>query len=317
MLEVLVDNKDGNVWDISELVSDLSWKTSRIGKAGSLDITYIKDKNFKANNGDVVRVKFKDHNVFYGYVFEVGDGKDEAIKIKAYDQFRYLMANDTYVFKNITATQVIKQITTDFGLKTGIMEDTGYQIPAMVEDNKKLIDIICGALDRTLIATGRIYVLYDDFGQLALRNTENLVLDFMIGDESLMYDYVRKTSIDSDTYNRVKLVQENKETGRRDVHIAQDSANISKWGKLQLYQTLDEGMNAAQIKELLNSLLELKNRETKSLQIQAIGDIRVRAGCYIPVVIEEFGINQKFLVDECIHRIDGDDHTMTLELKVV
>lgn len=322
MLEILIDNRNGNVFDITEIVSSVTWKTSRIGKASSLDITFVKgaiyqDTNFQYNSGDIIRVRKDGANVFYGYLFTVDSGKDEVVKITAYDQLRYLMANDTYIFENVTATQVIKRIAGDFGLKIGTLADTGHLIPKLLEDNKKLMDIICKSLDLTLIATKQNYIFYDDFGLLTVRNINDMAVDVVIGNESLMYDYSYKRSIDSDTYNRVKIVHDNKETGRRDVYIAQDSANIAKWGRLQLYQTADEGMNPAQINEMLNQLIQLKNREQKSLPIKAIGDIRIRAGCFVPIVIKELGINQHFLVDDCTHNISGADHTMALELKVI
>ncbi|WP_439099380.1 XkdQ/YqbQ family protein, partial [Brevibacillus laterosporus] len=57
--------------------------------------------------------------------------------------------------------------------------------------------------------------------------------------------------------------------------------------------------------------------ETKRLSLNAIGDIRVRAGCFVPVSIQRLGINQPFLVDECTHKFDGTEHTMSVELKVI
>lgn len=322
MLEVLIDNKNGNVWDISNIVSNVTWKTSRIGRAGSLDFTLIKngiyqDPGFKYNNGDIVTVRKNNQNVFYGYIFSIEGGKDEAIKIACYDQLRYLMANDTYVFTNVTASDIVRRIAEDFNLRLGRIDDTVYRIPAMVEDGKKILDIICKSLDLTLINSGVNFFLYDDFGSLSLRKCDDFLVDFIIGENSLMTNYASKTTIDSDTYNRIKLYQDNKDTGRREVYMAQDSNNIAKWGVLQLYQSVDENLNAAQINELLNTLSELKNRETKSLKIEAIGDISVRAGAYVPIIISEYGINQPFLVDECTHKFDGADHTMSLELKVI
>src|SRR5690349_3216252 len=126
-LEVLVDNKNGKVWDMSDVVSDLEWQTTRIGKAGSLSFTLIddpfSDKNMTVNNGDIVRVRLDKSNVFYGYVFELSYGVDEGVKIKAYDQIRYLMANDTYVFAGKTATDIVRKIATDAGLKLGALVD--------------------------------------------------------------------------------------------------------------------------------------------------------------------------------------------------
>jgi uncharacterized protein YerC len=322
MLEIKIDNRNGNVWDVSQIVSGVQWKTSRIGKPGSLDITLIRgalyqDRTFRYNNGDIVTVRKDGRKVFFGYIFSIDGGKDESVKIKAYDQMRYLLNTDTYVFSGATATDILRKIAADFNLKLGTVEDTGYRIPTMVEDGQKLLDILCKALDLTLINSGRNYVLFDDFGALTIRNVESMLLDFVVGDGSLMYDYQTKTSIDSDTYNRIKLYQDNQDTGRREVYMAQDSANIARWGVLQLYQSVEENMNRAQIEQLLDTLATLKNRETKSLKISALGDIRVRAGSYIRILIEDQGINQPMLVDECQHNFDGADHTMSLELKVI
>lgn len=321
-MEILVDNKNGTVWNMTEVVSDLTWKTTRIGKAASIEFNYIdasiyQDPWFKISNGDIVRVKYKGTNVFYGYIFTIDGGKDEAVKITAYDQTRYLMNKDTYVFKNVTATQVIQKIASDLNLKTSKLEDTKYNIPTLVEDDQSLMDIICKALDATLIATTQNYVLFDDFGQLTVRNIKDMVSDFVIGDDSLMTDYDYKLSIDSDTYNRIKIVQDNKETKKRDVYITQDSKTIAKWGRLQYFQKANEKLNAAQINDMMKRLLEHKNREQKTMSIKAIGDIRIRAGYFVPVIIEKKKINSYFLVDECTHEFNGDDHTMTLSLKVI
>lgn len=321
MLKVEIDNRNGTMWDLSQIVTSVTWKTSIVGTPSSIDLTIIKggryqDKSFAINPGDVLRIRRDNYNLFWGYVFEVSSGPDEDVKVKAYDQLRYLLTNDTYVFKNATATDVVKKITADFNLRTGTLEDTGYQMN-LVEDGKKLLDIIYGAIDQTLIRTGKRFIMYDDFGNIVLKNTDNLKVDFLIGDKSLMVDYDYTRSID-ETYNQIKLVQDNKNTKKRDVYIVKDSANIAKWGLLQLYQKVDDGLNTAQINEMLQALSDTKNREMKKFRIDALGDVRIRAGNYVRVTVEQLGIDQyPFLVDECTHKFDEGDHTMTLELRVI
>lgn len=322
MIDVKLINKQGSEWDISEITSSIALKSSRMGKAGSVSISFIKNalfqaKDFSYSNGDIIRVRIDGVNKFHGYIFEITEGRDEVVKILAYDQIRYFMNTDTYVLKGVTATQVLQRIARDFNLKLGAVANTEYKIAAMVEDGQKLLDIICKAVTITYSSTGRDYCLYDDFGALCLQNVNNYQLDIIIGDGSLMYDYNVKTSIDTDTFNKIKLYKDNKKTGKREIFLAQDSLNIAKWGVLQLYQSISEDMNEAQIKELLDSLSKLKNRETKSLKVSALGDIRVRAGMRVNVLISEYGINQSLMVEECTHNIDGADHTMTLELKVI
>ena len=317
MLQVITDNKKGGVYDISDLVTSASWKTTRIASPGSLDFTIVQDPNYMISNGDIVGVKWDGSPLFYGYVFTIGRSEEDTLSIKAYDQIRYLTATDTYVFKNKTAAAIVKQIADDFGLRWGNIVDTKYKIPSMVEDGQKLIDIINKAFALTTINTGSIYVFYDDYGKLTLQNVKDRVLDLMIGDESLMTEFSYQQSIDDDTYNRIKLVRDNKKTGKRDVYIAQDSANIAKWGRLQYYQKVDDNQNDAQIKALLDQLARLKNRETKSLKIDAIGNPSVRAGCYVRVDIQELAISQLFLIEECTHKFNGDEYTMSIELKVI
>ena len=55
------------------------------------------------------------------------------------------------------------------------------------------------------------------------------------------FDYT--SSIDENTYNKIKLTYDNKDTGKRDVYITQDSSNINKWGILQYFDTLQKGEN--------------------------------------------------------------------------
>ncbi|MFS1514551.1 hypothetical protein VQL36_19290 [Chengkuizengella sp. SCS-71B] len=318
-IEVIIDNRDGNVWDISELVSNMKWKTKRIGSAGKLEFTLLNNgiyqsKSFKTDSGDIVEVRAEGKKIFKGYIFKTDRNKDRELKVLAYDQIRYLMMNDTYVFSNVTATQIIQQIASDFQLQVGELEDTEHKVK-LVEDNQKLLDIINKALDFTLIATGKNFVLYDDVDQLTLKNIESLAVDISLGNDSLMYDYKHSISIE-DSYNQIKVVQDNKETGRRDVYIIKDSETISEWGLLQFYKKV-ENMNPAQIEALTEQLAELKNREQKKLKVEAMGDLKIRAGSYVPIFIEELGIGQNFLIDECTHQFEGNVHTMKLELKVI
>ncbi|RXI46261.1 hypothetical protein DP145_06695 [Clostridium tetani] len=322
-IQLLVDNKKGNVFDISELVSEITWKTKRKGKPSSLDIKLLKDKTVSINNGDVVSFKVDNNKVFYGYVFDNGGSKEPEIKLTAYDQIRYLLFNDTYVFKNKKANQIISQIAKDVGLRIGTIEDTGYVIPSVLEDDKKLLDIIYSALDKTLMSTKQTYVLYDDFGYLTLRNINNIKQPVVISDDNNLGDYDWKNSIDSDTYNRVKIVRDNKETRGRDVYIAQDNKNIAKWGRFQYYHKVDEKMNKAQIQELVNSTLQLKNKEKKTLKLKDVistdisADLKLRAGSGVYVDIKEKGIKQYYLIEEATHKFSKGQLVMDFDLKVV
>lgn len=322
-IQLLLDDKKGNIFDISDLVSEITWKTKRKGKPSSLSIKLIKDDLIKIENGYVISFKVDGNKVFYGYFFENSGDDGQEIKITAYDQLRYLLFQDTYVFENKKASNVITQIVEDINLRLGTIEDTLYTIPAFTEDNKKLLDIIYSALDKTLASTKQTYVLYDDFGYITLKNINNMRQEAVISDDNNLGKYEYKSSIDSETYNRIKIVRDNKETKGRDVYIEQDSSSIAKWGRLQYYKKVDEKMNPAQIKQMIDSTLKLKNREKKTLKLKDVistdikADLKLRAGAGVYVEIKEKGINQFYLIEEATHKFSKGQLVMDFDLKVV
>lgn len=323
-IELLLDDRKGNAFDIAELVTEVSWKTKRKGKPSNLEFEMIKSKEISIENGNIIRFRVDNKDVFYGYIFENSGSKEESIKINAYDQIRYLLFNDTYVFTNKKASEIVNEIANNLGLIIGDIEDTSFVIPSLVEDDKKLLDIIYSSLEKTLISTKQTFVFYDDFGKLCLKNINNMRQSLVISDDSNLGDYDWQNSIDNDTYNRIKIVRDNKEIKGREVYIAQDSNNIAKWGRLQYYKKVDEKMNKDQIQQLVEGTLKLKNKEAKTLKLKDVistGDLtdalKLRAGAGVYVEINDRSIKQFYLIEEATHKFSNGNLIMDFDLKVM
>lgn len=172
---------------------------------------------------------------------------------------------------------MLQMLAKDFRLKLGIVADTKHVIATRVEDTTELFTVIDNALSITTKNTGALYVLYDDYGKLNLRDVKTLKLDILIDEESgEAFEYT--TSIADNTYNKVRVYREDKETGKRDNYIAQHGENMNQWGVLQLTESLDEGENG-QVKA--DALLALYNRKSRKLHINKVfGDTRVRGGSH-------------------------------------
>lgn len=301
----------GELSDITNLTKSCVWKTERVGPA-KLEVGLTDDASIL--NGGVVSFKTS-KNVFYGYIFKCGTTESGEINFTAYDQIRYLKNKDTYVFRGKRADEIAKQIAEDFGLMTGEMSNTGYVIPLLIQDAKTLLDIISTALDHTIIHTRELYTLWDDFGRLRLSSPHDWVYDFVLGDESMVSRYTYNEDIDSATFNRIKLVRDNKDTGKRDVYIFQDANTMREWGTLQDYQTVEEGLNPLQIKEKGDRLLKLHNRSTRDFSFTAISDLSLRAGMGVFVDIEDLSKKGFYVVNSCSHDILKG--TMDVKLMVV
>lgn len=274
----------------------------------------MQDSLLNFTEGNAIRFKYGDNNIFYGFIFSKKRSKEPLITITAYDQLRYLKNKDTYVYKNKTADEVIKMIGNDFLLNLGTIEQTGYKIATRSESNKTLFDIAQTAIDLTIQNKNEMYVLYDDFGKICLKNIERMKVGIVIDEETgENYDY--SSSIDSDTYNQIKLTYDNKDTGKREVYIAKDSSHINEWGILQHYDTIDENTNG-QVKA--DALLKLYNQKTRKLEIKnAIGDVHVRGGSLVIVNMDlgDVKLQNFMLVEKAKHSFKNNEHLMNLTLR--
>lgn len=311
-VELLIQN--GSKVYIPVVEEGITWQTERKGSPGELKFSVVKDDIINFTEGNAVRLKVDGKNVFYGFVFTKKRNKDGIIEVTAYDQLRYLKNKDTYVYTNKTAGEFIKMIASDFQMQTGTLEDTGFKIASRVEENTTLFDMIQNALDLTLQNKKEMFVMYDDFGKVALKNISSMIVNILIDEETgENFDY--SSSIDSDTYNRIKLTYDNEKTGKRDVYIAQDSNNMNSWGVLQYFDTLQEGENG---KAKADALLELYNKKTRTLSVtNAFGDTRVRAGCMVVVQLNlgDVRVKNLMLVEKCKHIFKESEHFMDLSLR--
>ncbi|QNK86288.1 PBSX family phage terminase large subunit [Sporosarcina sp. resist] len=161
--------------------------------------------------------------------------------------------------------------------------------------------------------TRKMYVLYDDFGAIALQNIESMRLNLLVDAESgESFDYT--SSIDSSTYNKIKLSYENKKSGKREIYIAQDSRTINEWGVLQFFETIQEGVNG---KAKADALLSLYNQKSRKLSVKrAFGAPRVRAGSSLGVglYLGDITVANYMVVETAKHTFNESDHYMDLRL---
>ena len=309
------NNRTGETWDVTELVSTAKWTTTRRGSPGKLQLNLLQTDEVTWVEGGIVTYLEEERGLFYGYVFQISRSHAETVEILAYDQLRYLKNKEIYQRSGVRADEVLTTIAQNFELEIGTLPNTGYVIPHMEEVNATLFDIVLKAMELTLVHSGRMFYLWDNFGALSIGEVVRPQSMLVIGEDSLATGFEYQTSIDSETYNKIKLVRDNKETGERDVYISQDSKTMAHWGILQHHETVAEEMNEAQIKERSNQMLELHNRPTRTLSLSAIGAVGVRAGEVIYVALPAIHVEDAFLVEEVSHDLVAE--TMQLKVKVI
>lgn len=318
-VKILISDPLGRQAFFPDIEGTVEWTTQRQGAPGVLSFSLLYDGIPDLSEGSVVQLHVDGAKVFFGFVFTKKRDRGVKVTVTAYDQLRYLKNKDTYLYRNKTASQFINELAQDFNLSVGEMEDTKFVIASRREEDTTLFDMIGNALDLTLTNTGEMYILYDDFGKLTLKNLANMHVGgpegYLIIDEETAEDMEYTSSIDSDTYNKIKLTYENDETGKRDVYIAQHGENMNQWGILQYYETLSKGENG---QAKADALLQLHNRKTRGLRITgAFGDIRVRGGSLVAVSLDlgDMKLMNFMLVEKVTHRFKEGEHRMDLTLR--
>ena len=321
-LELIIQSsEDGTIYDISNIAKSISTSKPLDSSAGKCSFSIDTNKNkIKIPMGSTVSLTVTENGnkkgKFFGYVF-ASEPNGDSVSITAYDQLRYLKNNESYVLTGTTMEKLIKRIGTDFQLRIGTIEGSNYILPERVEDNKSLGDIIQRAIDFTLQGTKKQYIIRDEFGYLCCRNVANLVTNLVIGEVSLLKTYQYKESIDSEVYNSIKLYKDNEDTGKREVYIALDSDNIKRWGKLQLFQSVDEDITDAQAREKADQLLKLYNKLKRTLKLSCKGciDLEPGSGIYLEITdIPGVIFNQAALITKIDDTYENGIHNMDLEV---
>ncbi|WP_324824984.1 XkdQ/YqbQ family protein [Sinanaerobacter sp. ZZT-01] len=310
-IELIIEHNGLNYQPVVE--EPISWETERQGVPGKLTFSVQKDAGLNFQEGDHLMLYVNKEKVFYGFIFTKKRNKDGLISVTAYDQLRYLKNKDVIKYKEITASALIQKLAKIFGMEVGEIEDTKYVIADRLEQDKTLFDIIKNALNETQQAKKELYVLYDDCRKLTLKNIKDMKLDILIN-QNTAEDFDYASSIDSKTYNRIKLFYESEKTGDLKIHPQEDAASIKRWGVLQHTEKVDNPQNA---EEKAKNLLSMYNRKTRNLSVsKAFGDIRVRGGSLLSVSLDlgDVVANTYMIVEKVKHTISADVHQMDLSL---
>lgn len=305
--------ESGNTVIQPAVKDDITWETNRKNTPGKLTFTVIQDQGIEFAEGSAVSLQVNGSPLFYGFVFSRSRDKSHQIKVTCYDQIKYLIKNnDTYQYENKQVDDVVRMIAEDYRLNVGSLESGGYSM-TQYEEEETLYDIIQNAMDLTLMNTGTLFVLYDDFGKLTLKNIESMKTNILI-DEETGENYTYTSSIDELTYNQIRLYYDNEETGTREVYIAKDSENINRWGVLQYTEQLNDP-TSGQVKA--DALLEYYDKVTRGLDVSGcVMKGKLQAGNSVGVILNlgEIKIQNYMVAEKVTHHITTDHWSADLRL---
>lgn len=312
------------------VIGEITLTRVRKGAPSTLTFSVLKDEvmgNLGGfDNGNPVRLEVGEDKTFFGFIFKKSRDKTGIISVTAYDQLRYFKNKYSFIYNNQTATNVISMLAKTYGLQVGELADTAFVIAQRVEDNVTIFNAIQNALDITMLSQEvderKLFVMYDDFGKITLKNIEDMFSDYAITPQTAQ-DFKYESSIDGETYNSVVLFRDNKndktlsdeEHKERTPYKAESEENIKKWGLLQYTKKINEGVLNPY--KTAQNILDLFNKEKRSLSIEkAFGDLTIRGGSGIIVALDlgDMILKSRMIVDKVTHHFTQSEYFMDLDV---
>lgn len=313
----LIIIKDGQGYDVTQLVEQIRWNGRKGSSSRTLTAKLIDDSGYgharsgiDVEQGHQCIFIYNDTELFRGIIMSQSQGNKKTLTFTAYDNGIYLANNkDTFVYKNVTASDVFRDCCTRFGLPMGEVSECTYKIPELTKPKTTAFDAVLDALNLDFNATGIRHYISSEKGKLKLLTRRENIIQWVVeaGQNLTAYSYAK--SIEN-IKTRVKMVS------KKDKAIAEKS-NAALEEKIGIFQEIDcpdEGFTKAQVNDLISNMLNEKSTLERTLTVEAIGIPEVISGVGVFIIIPELDISQTFYVDEDTHTFKGNLHTMTLKL---
>lgn len=303
-----------DTFDITPLVSAIKWGGSIKEAARHLDVDMLFSDDYYIPKYVIplgsVLILYDGNNTEIIRAINFGNSSNfEAVR--GYDQLIYFLKNqDTKIFSGMTATNIIKQLCSDFSVATGNIVETGIVLDKIYRD-KTLYDMCIDALAETEAKSGKKYYMRMSKGKLDVleKTTQTVFWKIESGVNLSAADYAESIE---DMKNKIII------RGEEDQVLAQvqNDEMITLFGVLQEVESsssksISEAQDIARIK-----LQELGKVDRTVNVNNALGINEVEAGTAISFRYDKLGFEGVFFVEEDEHIVSNGQHLMNLKLKL-
>lgn len=310
-------------------IVDIGGDVARANRECTFDFTNTangRHRIFDVENGKEIRVIVGKVEVFRGIIFQHGRSSSGAESITAYDTNVYLTKNNVTVkYEDQTASYIITDLCTKFGVKLGNIAETDVKIPRFIMRNKSIYDVFITALTMTQKVSGKRYMLRNRESKLVLelvrpakvwlryeagKNLIDATWSESIEDVKTQVEYSGGDGEGSDD-EEFEGIEADEEA---DVFTVVEKKDTEKYGVMQHIEHNPDA-DEASIPELAKALLEELSKPDVEMIIKVLGMPDVSAGKAIIAKDELSGIRGSYFVIADNHSYEAHGvHTMELTL---
>ncbi|MFS1513913.1 hypothetical protein VQL36_15920 [Chengkuizengella sp. SCS-71B] len=313
-IEVQYDNQTV----LNPIVSSVVWSGDSKQAFRKLEVMLIntsnrKEKIMEIEEGKELRFLKEDKELFRGVVFSTSIDLNARMKVVAYDENVYLTKNiETKKFVGKTASDILKELCSDFGIPTGTITNTGYTIPKLILRHKTLWEMIQIALTETTQHTGKKYMVSSKEGKVHLIDWKEEVADWSLEEGINILGVNHATSI-KEMKNKVKVISGDEQKAALEV-IEEDNSLSSKYGTMQYLQQVGMDQSQSAVKQLAKKLLNQLGKVSQQTSMEALGHEVVVAGTKIKVTASIPNVKGTYQVLSDRHTFQNNMHTMSITL---
>lgn len=319
---------DNTLKDISNFTTNYKRSDNKdaLGQDFSFDLVcnpldkYYKDT--KLNMGGKILFENNGVQVFVGVIKDIKRKGLTDYSYTCYDFAWYLNKDEVFIqFKECAGKTAIEQICSEKGISIGKIDDTlntkitkvynGNNVSDAIKDIIKQCTDESGIKYRMEVRESKLYI--ESYTALTMKavykpsRTENeFDVTLAPGDFSSSYSI-------ADRVDKVIVVSSSEKENQV---LAEASAEDDKrtYGTLVHYEKVDK-KNAAQAGQIAKTKLAELNKIKAEYSVKLFGDDKVRAGRILEFNQPDIDMVGKFLVVQCSHEYNQNNHFMTCKLE--
>lgn len=317
----LLYTADGVTKDISDFVSKINFGGDRHTAVRKLDVSllsgtdvYIPKLDIK--NGGLLTVFSDEKELIRAVIFKQDRNNKGEFSVSGYTHGIYLTKNkDTKIFTQVTASQIIRQICTDFNITAGEIADTRIVIPKLVLREKTLWDMILIALTETTNKSQIKYRVFFKEGKLNVCEKRTQIVPLALEADTNLLSAGMSTSIE-DTKNKLIVIGKLPQDSGKELTCTIEDKDLQKrYGLMQeIQEDSNDKITDSSLRQTAYKLKEDLFKEMKEANVEALGIDDAEAGMAVYVIEPVTGMADSYYIDQDDHTIEGNSHTMSLKL---
>lgn len=274
----------------------------------------LRDLHMKFEKGAELRLLLDEkQELFRGVLFADQMNPKGQMTLTAYDENIYLTKNkDTKIFRNQSASAIIKRLCNEFSIPTGEIHDTGYVIPKLVFRDKTLFEMMVMALTETQKQNGQHFWISSKEGKLQVLARKEQKGKWVLENGVNLLDASYSQSIE-ETRTQIKVVGGDGKKKELSAS-AKDGALIKRFGVMQHLEKPEKDMTKSQMEQRAKQLLKDLSTIEDQAQIECLGIPDVVSGSCVYVKESVTGILGGYYVSADEHKFESGSHTMSLTL---